>query len=140
MEKFSSKFSLRTLVTSLEKNFLKTSHRERQRDPIPSNNLLLKLSHLFHPPKFHTFRYLHYEPPGGSKNNPPAETKRQWTSTNRQSLLRATMSQHLGPGQSYGPFLNPRFPSVSDQAERFLADSLSFFFLHFHGLHRATPE
>lgn len=40
------------------------------------------------------------------------------------------MSQHLGPGQSYGPF-STEFPffnplAVSVQAERFLADSLCF--------------
>lgn len=52
-----------------KRKILKTSHRER--DPIPPNNLLRKLSHFFHPPKFHTFQYLHYESPKCSKNNPP---------------------------------------------------------------------
>lgn len=88
-----------------KRKILKTSHRER--DPIPPNNLLRKLSHFFHPPKFHTFRYLHYESPQVFQEQTPAETKRQWTSTNPFSW--ATMSQHLGPGTELWPLSRSAF-------------------------------
>lgn len=104
---------------------MKTSHRDR--DPIPPNNLPRKLSHFFSSPqKFHTFQYLHYEPPGCSKNNPPRRPRDNGQASNRGIPSAGPRCHNIwARGQSYGPFLDPRFPSVSDQAERFLADSLS---------------
>lgn len=78
------------------------------------------------PQKFHTFQYLHYEPPGCSKNNPPRRPRDNGQASNRGIPSPGPRCHNIwARGQSYGPFLDPRFPSVSDQAERFLADSLS---------------
>lgn len=88
-----------------KRKILKTSHRER--DPIPPNNLLRKLSHFFHPPKFHTFQYLHYEPPPSVPRTTPRGDEE--TMDKYESLLRATMSQHLGPETELWPLSRSAF-------------------------------
>lgn len=87
---------------------MKTSHRDR--DPIPPNNLPRKLSHFFHPPKISHFPISPLRTPRVFQEQPPAETKRQWTSIeSRNPFCRATMSQHLGPGTELWPLSRSAF-------------------------------
>lgn len=115
-----------------KRKILKTSHRER--DPIPPNNLLRKLSHFFHPPKFHTFQYLHYESP---KNNPPRRRR-------DNGQVRIPSPGHdvttFGPrDRVMAPFSIRVFHPCPTRQNDFSPIPFSFF-PHFRRLHRGTPS